>query len=149
MFIGTYDIVLNENSRIIMPSDFRKNTSKDILKGDFYITPHNGHLIIRPKEAWINHIHSIQTDSELSRPDKYKFERYIYNNSFLIRLDSQYRIVLTKDIRGKIDFKKTSRKQNVKIAGCGEYFEIWPVGLFREDQNISELSQLIERFEGN
>ena len=60
VFIGTHSAVLDEKSRMVMPSWFRKDNPSEILTDDFYVTPHQeGFLIIRPAVVWQKYKHSI------------------------------------------------------------------------------------------
>ena len=66
VFIGTHAAVLDEKSRLVMPSGFRKDNTDAVLGGDFYITPHqDGFLIARPAVVWEGYLQSIREAVEL------------------------------------------------------------------------------------
>jgi len=150
LFIGTHDIVLDEKNRIVMPAAFRKDNSEELLTSKYVATPHyHGYLIIRPQASWEAYVDAIRNDPELAPSVKREFERKLYNNSVRLKLDSLYRIVLSPKLRGVLLFEDDSPRQNLKILGCGQHFEVWPQNLFKgEEKSLAELSGLIDRFDG-
>ena len=150
VFIGTHNVVLDEKSRMVMPSWFRKDNPTEILSGDFYVTPHHeGFLIIRPAEIWEKYKHSILGAEEYDGAQKRKFIRLLCNNSAKIKLDSQYRIVLNQGLRRNLLFGDEEPRQKVVMVGCGESLEIWPENIYRgEDDSTMELSGFIDSFDG-
>ena len=86
VFIGTHSVVLDEKSRMVMPSWFRKDNQAEILSDDFYVTPHQeGFLIIRPAVVWQKYKHSILGAEEYDGSQKRKFIRLLCNNSSKIK----------------------------------------------------------------
>ena len=150
VFIGTHSAVLDEKSRMVMPSWFRKDNPPEILAEDFYVTPHQeGFLIIRPAVVWQKYKHSILGADEYDGSQKRKFIRLLCNNSAKIKLDSQFRIVLNQGLRHKLKFDDDEARQKVFMVGCGESLEIWPESIYRgEDDSTSELSGFIDSFDG-
>ena len=150
MFIGTHDAVLDEKSRLIMPAPFRKDNGTETLEGDFFITPHSrGYLFVRPQSVWKEYIQAIQDDSDLSAKEKRAFVKQLYNNSTKLKLDPQYRFVLSQKIRSMLIFATEAPRQDVKMVGCGSHLEIWPASAYQgEDKSVADLSKLIDRFEG-
>ena len=150
VFIGTHSVVLDEKSRMVMPSWFRKDNQTEILSDDFYVTPHQeGFLIIRPAVVWQKYKHSILGAEEYDGSQKRKFIRLLCNNSAKIKLDSQFRIVLNQGLRHKLLFDDEKLRQKMVMVGCGESLEIWPEGIYRgEDDSTMELSGFIDSFDG-
>ncbi len=150
IFVSTHSAVLDEKSRLVMPKVFRKDNSSDILENDFFLTPHSsGYLVIRPKTVWDEFIVSIRSATEFTPSEIRKFAKELYANSSKIKLDSQHRIVLSKELRKKLAFEDSSLRQKVKIVGRGGYFEIWPENLYRgEEESTSRLSEYLDRFDG-
>ncbi len=150
LFIGTHDIAIDEKSRIVMPAPFRKDNSEDLLSSKYIATPHSqGYLIIRPQPSWEQYIQDIRNDTVSEPSLRREFERKLYNNSVKLKLDSQYRIVLNPKLRAVFRFEDEHARQNLKVLGCGQYFEIWPQKFFKgEGESLAELSDLIDRFDG-
>lgn len=150
VFIGTHSVVLDEKSRMVMPSWFRKDNQTEILSDDFYVTPHQeGFLIIRPAVVWQKYKHSILGAEEYDGSQKRKFIRLLCNNSAKIKLDSQFRIVLNQGLRHKLLFDDEKLRQKMVMVGCGESLEIWPESIYRgEDDSTMELSGFIDSFDG-
>jgi division/cell wall cluster transcriptional repressor MraZ len=150
LFIGTHNAVLDEKSRLVMPAGFRKDNAEAILNGDFYITAHQeGFLIVRPGVVWEGYLRSIQAAEELDTVQKRKFIRLLCNNSVKIRLDSQFRAVLSQVLRRKLAFEDEEPRQKVVVVGCGDFLEIWPEGRYRgEEDSTRELSGFINGFDG-
>jgi len=150
LFIGTHSAVLDEKSRLVMPAGFRKDNSEAVLNGDFYITSHQeGFLIVRPGVVWDGYLHSIQAAEELDGVQKRKFIRLLCNNSVKIRLDSQFRAVLSQPLRRKLAFEDEEPRQKVVVVGCGDFLEVWPENRYRgEEDSTRELSGFINGFDG-
>lgn len=150
VFIGTHAAVLDEKSRLVMPAGFRKDNSDVVLGGDFYITPHQeGFLIARPSVVWDSYLQSIQDSGELDGAQKRKFIRLLCNNSVKIRLDNQFRMVLSQAQRRKLAFDNDEPRQKLLVVGCGDFIEVWPETRYRgEDDSTRELSGFINGFDG-
>lgn len=150
VFIGTHSAVLDEKSRLVMPGGFRKDNSETTLSGDFFITPHqDGFLIARPAVIWDAYLQSIQATAELDGAQKRKFIRLLCNNSVKIRLDNQFRMVLSQSQRRKLAFDNGEPRQRLVVVGCGDFIEVWPEAKYRgEDDATRELSGFINDFDG-
>ena len=150
LFIGTHSAVLDEKSRLVMPAGFRKDNPEAILNGDFYITSHEeGFLIVRPGMVWDGYLRSIQAAEELDGVQKRKFIRLLCNNSVKIKLDNQFRAVLSQPLRRKLAFEDDEPRQKVVVVGCGDFLEVWPENRYRgEEDSTSELSRFINGFDG-
>jgi division/cell wall cluster transcriptional repressor MraZ len=150
LFIGTHGAVLDEKSRLVMPAGFRKDNSEAILSGDFYATPHQeGFLIVRPGEVWDAYLRSIQAAEKLDEVEKRKFIRLLFNQSIKIKLDSQFRMVLSQPLRRLLAFEDEEPRQKVVVVGGGDFLEVWPESRYRgEEDSTRELSGFINGFDG-
>lgn len=150
VFIGTHKAVLDEKSRLVMPSGFRKDNSEAVLHGDFYITPHqDGFLIARPAEIWDTYLKSIQAADNLDGSQKRKFIRLLCNNSVKSCLDNQFRMVLSPSQRRKLAFANEEVRQKLVVVGCGDFLEVWPEARYRGEEDATrELSSFIDEFDG-
>ncbi|NTV14759.1 MAG: hypothetical protein HGA96_12645 [Desulfobulbaceae bacterium] len=120
------------------------------MSGDFFITPHqDGFLIARPAVIWDAYLQSIQATAELDGAQKRKFIRLLCNNSVKIRLDNQFRMVLSQSQRRKLAFDNGEPRQRLVVVGCGDFIEVWPEAKYRgEDDATRELSGFINDFDG-
>ena len=104
---------------------------------------------MRPEAVWDGYLRAIQAAEDLDGVQKRKFVRLLCNNSVKIKLDSQYRVVLSQPLRRKMAFVDEEPRQKLVVVGCGDFLEIWPEGIYRgEEDSTSELSSFIDGFDG-
>lgn len=96
MYLGEFICKIDNKNRIIIPSSFRKNLKEIVVT---YIDEDT--LIIKSKEGW-----TPESVLKNNTPLKESHLQYILNNSLVIKVDSQGRIVIPTNIMSKLSFKE-------------------------------------------
>lgn len=130
MFIGEYMHIVDDKSRVIMPSKFR-----DSLGSDFIMTKGlDNCLFVYPKEEW-----SMLEDRLKSLPftnkDARAFVRFFFAGAAECTLDKQGRVLIPNNLKEHARLEK-----DAVIIGVASRIEIWSKeewNNYNEDDSLS------------
>lgn len=115
MFFGSYEHVLDEKGRLVIPSKWRKNVEEKlyILKG------YEGSLIIYKEEDFENYLNNLKTLPYSLRVNR-DVTRIALSSVFELNIDKQYRVQLPASLLTKYSINK-----ELILIGVIDHFEVW------------------------
>ena len=130
MFIGEYQHIIDDKSRIIMPSKFRED-----LGSDFIVTKGlDNCLFVYPKEEW-EIVEGKLRSLPLTNRDARAFVRFFFAGASECELDNQGRIRLPAKLR-----EHASIEKEAVIIGVATRLEIWSTEQWNQYNNDANLS---------
>jgi len=155
-FTSRHEVKLDERSRSVIPSPYRKENPNQLLGAEFMVTPHaDGYLMIRPISVFKKMINDIIEKVNQLPPEKIEdaskkaknLGKLLYAHSQKITLDGKHRIILSPEMRSKLKFSKPKPREDVILIGRGSYFEILPKELDKyEEESLQSLSIFLDDF---
>lgn len=139
---------MDEKGRVVIPATFRRDAPPEILAGEFHITPEkDGHLIVRPKPEWERFLNRIRRASVKSSV-KAEYIKIMNALSQKTSLDRQNRLVMSPQLRRKMDIAPEDGRVELAIVGAGDYFEIWRSDRFEgEDAMLDKAALLLDEID--
>ncbi len=125
-FRGAYEAVLDATKgRISLPSAIRKMLPENFDGCFFMNTRPEGCIVVYMKETW----DPIMDEVDKMEPlDQETWDYQMYMNSAIgVEKDSQDRVSIPKNFLEHANISK-----NIKVAGKGDYFELWDEGRYNE-----------------
>lgn len=98
MFLGEYEFKIDSHHRFIIPSSFRSDSKSYVIT---YFDKDS--LVISPLDKWSPEIFLDQA-GRLSKKKQIALLNYIKLNSYMVKMDSQFRIVIPEFLFNKISF---------------------------------------------
>ena len=136
MFMGEYHHNLDEKSRLVIPSLFRKE-----LGNKFVITRGiEKCLYVYSNSEWQKIVDKLQ-ELPFTKKDARTFIRAFFSGASYCEIDKSGRIVLTSNIKDYANIKK-----DCVIIGANNRVEIWDKELWNEEisSKAEELSDIAE-----
>jgi MraZ protein len=136
MFLGQQEVSVDEKGRITIPARYREILGEE---GAYITRGFNHNLIVLPTTSF-ERIYAKVNKTSITDPAAQKFKRFFFANASKIEFDRIGRILLPMFLR-----EITDLKEQAVVVGAGDYFEIWSVDLWRqqeesyEDDNFSQL----------
>lgn len=124
MYIGSYELKLDEKNRFFMPSNF--------LTGDTYILTYIDKDLVLIKDANGWNAESL-IDASKSKYDKTKLIDYINANSYICKLYGR-RITIPIEIIKKLDFSRS-----ITLVGCVDLIKMYDTFNYLETQYNEEV----------
>lgn len=114
-----------------IPSGFRMEMQRLGGDGAPILSRHKDHLALYPRNVW-NKIEEDLIAKPNLQPDVQAFRRFLIANATECPIDSQGRILVPAHQR-----QHARLETKVTIAGVLDKIEIWNVGLFEQDQQMT------------
>ena len=127
MFIGTYELKLDEKNRFFMPTSF--------LVSDTYVLTFIDKDLVLIKDANGWNAESV-VDMSKSKYDKTKLIDYINANSYMCKISGK-RITIPKEVMNKLDFNG-----NITLVGCINLIRIYDTRYYLKTQNEEVIREL-------
>lgn len=106
MFVGNYEISIDEKGRVLIPKEFEEELGKET-----YIVKKDGYLEIYPKKTWEEKYTFLGKDGNYDQETL----RYIFATSFKKKIDKQRRINLNSYFpKGKVVISGFNEKIEVR-----------------------------------
>ncbi|MCP4567295.1 MAG: division/cell wall cluster transcriptional repressor MraZ [FCB group bacterium] len=125
-FCGTFDCVIDDKSRLSIPSRIRpgdqdSSRKKGIPAGETMVLTQglDGCLSLYPEEEWAKIQNRLETLS-FTRKDFRYFNRRLHQHTSLVRIDKSGRIHIPDILRQLAGINK-----NVLVIGANQTIEIW------------------------
>ncbi|VWL85432.1 division/cell wall cluster transcriptional repressor MraZ [Oceanivirga miroungae] len=117
-FKGKYECKMDSKGRIIIPSKFREELTKN--NNSFVITRSLDNAIdIFPYEAWEKYDEKISRLSDFN-PKQRAVKRFLTHDATSVECDAQGRINIPKTL-----IEHANLKKNILVAGYGDRIQIW------------------------
>ncbi len=142
-FIGDYISKLDNKSRVVLPSAFKKqmdDSSEDtfIVKKDIF----ENCLILYPLSEWERQVEKIRQNTNPYNKEHNKFVREFFRGTAELTLDTNNRILIPKRLIDLVGIDK-----EVYMAGQDSKIEIWDKELYEsstiENQELASLAEKI------
>ena len=129
MFYGQRELVIDDKSRVVLPSLYR-----DQFTGAkcFLTLGMDSCIQIYPKEVFEEKAKEIMQLNDFSREAR-EIKRTYLGNTFEIQIDSHNRILLPKTLSNKV-----SIDQKVMIVGVYDHLEMWDYSLSLQKEKEAE-----------
>lgn len=116
VFFGEYQVSFTSPGRLVLPKKIR-----DLLKGDTFILSKGFDrcLFGYDKEDWERRAQAFFNFS-LVENDNLAKQRFLFSSIVYLEIDNQGRFVIPKNLLMYADLK-----DEAKIIGVGDHFEIW------------------------
>lgn len=119
MFRGHFPTRLDDNGRLKIPADFKRETDKIYENGQFYITSFDGVVIqLYPLKEW-ELFEAQATDSSISYQKRQKFLDTTSYYGQMVTMDNQGRLTIADWLREEFGLKG-----EVAVVGKREHIEI-------------------------
>ena len=126
MFLGRYEHSIDEKGRLTIPVRYR-----ELLENGAYVTQGlDNNLIVLPApsfEAMYNHINGMSMTDPVAR----QLKRILFSSAERVEFDRAGRMLLPQFLREVIGLDGAA-----KIIGVGDYFEIWSLKLWAQQNEI-------------
>jgi MraZ protein len=121
-FLGTYEHSLDEKGRLTIPARFR-----ELLTGGAFICQGYDRCLMVSTAAYFEEVYHRIDAQNMALPEARFLRRQILGTAFQVETDKLGRILVPQSLRAFIDLKNEAR-----VVGQGEYFEIWTPELWNE-----------------
>ena len=118
-FIGTYFVKLLNGYRISLPTQFRRNISKEII----FTKGLDGALILVPTDRWEQLVKPLQTSNYFDA-DTRTLLRYLVASSYPASIDRQGRVVIPSTLRADLGALRPVESTLV-LVGMLDFIELW------------------------
>ncbi|OIO32697.1 MAG: division/cell wall cluster transcriptional repressor MraZ [Candidatus Hydrogenedentes bacterium CG1_02_42_14] len=141
MNVGTYEQLIDEKGRIILPGAFRQAFGKTL----FISLGFDDCLCLWRNEDFESFVEKeIEKRSDLSRAQR-QVNRWLHSSAHLLSIDSQNRFVIPQLLR-----KKSLLEREVVLVGAGARVEIWSKKAWEDyiakaDDSIEEIAESLSR----
>lgn len=126
MYLGSYKTHLDEKNRFILNNSLRKESD-----GEFILTYiDNDNIVLRDRKDWKatdvikNYINYFESE---------RIKNYILKHSYIVKLDSQGRILIPKDIMSDLNFK-----EGLMVIGHFDYITLVSLELYLNEFKIDQ-----------
>lgn len=117
--IGEYDLVIDEKSRLLVPSEFRKEITEVCNEKSLLCRyGHNRVLWIYP-ENYYREMMSRRQETILTREEEEAFAEAYYGMTFRLQWDAQGRVVLPDKI-----LKRCRLEREITLIGAGDHLVV-------------------------
>jgi MraZ protein len=131
---GTYNITLDANRRLALPSKLYYSQEDD-LRDRVKITRGVAKCLTGYyRDEWKSLVASINK-LNIDEKSKQIMKRHIIGAATDCELDKQRRLILPENL---VAYAELPEDGEVLVVGCGEVFEIWNPALYEEDAKTSE-----------
>ncbi len=131
MFMGEYQHIMDDKSRVIMPSKFRED-----LGHNFIMTKGlDNCLFVYPKDEWIVLEEKLRQLPPLTNKDARAFVRFFFAGATECTLDKQGRVLIPGNLKEHAKLNK-----DAVIIGVSTRIEIWDKNewdTYNEDDSLS------------
>ncbi len=134
LLFGSYDISLDEKSRMLIPSAIRNSIVPEREANLFVILGQNNKIWLYP-EKYYEQLVKQETPALLAADAALDFDHLNFPTAHLVAVDKQCRVLLPETLR-----KRTGTESAVTVIGSRDHCEIWN----RADWN-AHLDDLHER----
>ncbi len=143
-FIGDYLCKLDANSRLILPSAFKKQMDSTadgrfVLKKDIY----EDCLVLYPMDEWNRLIDEFRQKLNSNNRKHKQFLRGFYKDTAEVTLDSNNRLTIPKNILATVDVKK-----QVQLVAQDDKIEIWNPETYQNQFDEDAFRKLAEELFG-
>jgi len=139
MLLGKYVIPISTDGRLVLPSDYRQDLSRDVI---YYTQGLDNNVLLLTKSAFekmCSHVKSTSMTDPLAR----LLNRVILGNAVEMEPDPDGNLQVPATL---CEFAGIS--ENVVLVGQGEYLELWSPSTWKKQiEMMQDHSQNINRFE--
>ncbi len=145
-FIGDYTCKVDAKSRILLPSAFKRQMSKDIqdkfvIKKDIF----ENCLLLFPIEEWERQNKILRSKTNPYNKEHNKFLRGFFKGIAEVLLDANNRLLIPKRLLDEIEADK-----ELVLAGQFGKIEIWPKEIYHKIESGSpDFAALAEKIMGS
>jgi len=143
-FLDNFNHKLDTKNRVSIPASYRQWTNEE-QAGFVMSIGVEKCIIIYPAQKWNEFENNLTSKLRKTNPDHRIFLRRFTSNTSKVKCDKQGRISIPNKF---LDFAQI--KDNVKIVGVGDTFELWnPENYDRIDDNIDFSDDLYTEIESS
>jgi len=127
MLIGYYTSKITDKGRISLPKKFRDELGNRVIVARWY----EGCVVIVATKSFKDLLNRITGKARFITKDIRDTDRFILGSAFELRLDSQGRFVLPKNLK-----EHAKIKDEVVFMGLNDRVEIWDVKIWKERESV-------------
>lgn len=127
MFLGEYEYIIDEKSRVFIPSKFRKIIKIQKQKILIITKGFEECLSVYPLKEWDNFVAKLTETLPSFKKDVRKVRRTIFASANEVKLDAQGRIPIPLNLRNYAQIKK-----EIIIIGNFNRIEIWDKAIWQK-----------------
>lgn len=126
MFVGQFEHSLDDKGRLTIPSGYR-----DLLSDGAYIAlGFENNLMIWQADSFTSLYHKV-LEKPYTDETARNFGRFLFANAVKVEMDKAGRILIPQYLR-----EAAGLDSIVKLAGSGQYIEVWQPDEFQKNQEI-------------
>ncbi|MBE6543245.1 MAG: hypothetical protein E7675_02485 [Ruminococcaceae bacterium] len=121
LLTGSGEYIIDSKKRMALPKEMRLELGEHV-----YVSPgfEKGSLAIFPPETLEELRDNLKKQMFTNTLDAH---RKLFSSSKRVQIDTQGRILISQEI---LDIVKLNPEDKVKVLGCGDYIEIWPLEIY-------------------
>ncbi len=133
LFIGEFEHMIDQKSRIIVPSQWRESMDPEDDGIGFFLTPgYDQCLFVYTKKAWKKEEEKAMV-MPYTVPETRQFRRLFFARARYGEADSQGRLLIDMKLRNAAGLKK-----KIALVGGLQMFEIWDLERWRKYEEAGE-----------
>lgn len=130
MFLGSFAVRVREKNRIVFPAKFREQTGDNLVITNWF----ERSILLLSKKDWERLIKDLFIKNSFLLPDVRDLERFIFEGTYEIQLDSEGRFVLPKALM----LHSLIQKEAIFIGGLW-YISLWDKAQYENYRDINNL----------